>query len=39
MMQAGMFVPAKSFASEVCDGVFTHYKREEDATHGKRKVG
>jgi DNA mismatch repair ATPase MutS len=32
MMQAGMFVPAESFASEVCDGVFTHYKREEDVT-------
>ena len=31
MMQAGMFVSAKSFASEVCDGIFTHYKREEDA--------
>jgi DNA mismatch repair ATPase MutS len=30
MMQAGMFVPAESFSSEVCDGVFTHYKREED---------
>jgi DNA mismatch repair ATPase MutS len=30
MMQAGMFVSAESFASEVCDGVFTHYKREED---------
>ena len=32
MMQAGMFVSAKSFASEVCDGIFTHYKREEDAS-------
>jgi DNA mismatch repair ATPase MutS len=32
MMQAGMFVPAESFSSEVCDGVFTHYKREEDKT-------
>lgn len=30
MMQAGMFVSAESFASEVCDGIFTHYKREED---------
>jgi DNA mismatch repair ATPase MutS len=30
MMQAGMFVPAESFSSEVCDGIFTHYKREED---------
>jgi len=30
MMQAGMFVPADSFSSEVCESVFTHYKREED---------
>jgi DNA mismatch repair ATPase MutS len=30
MMQAGMFAPADSFAGEVCDGLFTHYKREED---------
>ncbi|MGD0024859.1 MAG: hypothetical protein ABSC37_09570, partial [Xanthobacteraceae bacterium] len=30
MMQAGMFVPAEAFSSEVCDGLFTHYKREED---------
>jgi DNA mismatch repair ATPase MutS len=27
-----MFVPAESFSSNVCDGLFTHYKREEDAT-------
>jgi hypothetical protein len=32
MMQAGMFVGADSFSSEVCDGLVTHYKREEDAT-------
>jgi DNA mismatch repair ATPase MutS len=32
MMQCGMFVPAESFSSNVCEGVFTHYKREEDAT-------
>jgi DNA mismatch repair ATPase MutS len=31
MMQAGMFVPAESFSSELCDGLYTHYKREEDA--------
>jgi DNA mismatch repair ATPase MutS len=31
MMQAGMFVSANSFTSEVCDGILTHYKREEDA--------
>jgi len=32
MMQAGMFVPAESCSSEVCDGIFTHYRREEDTT-------
>jgi len=31
MMQCGMFVPAESFCANVCDGLFTHYKREEDA--------
>ena len=32
MMQCGMFVPAESFSCNICDGVFTHYKREEDVT-------
>ena len=32
MMQSGMFVPADSFDSSVCDGLFTHYKREEDTS-------
>jgi len=32
MMQSGMFVGAQSFCASVCSGVFTHYKREEDAT-------
>jgi len=32
MMQCGMFVAAESFAGAVCDGLFTHFKREEDAT-------
>lgn len=31
LMQAGLFVPAESFAANICSGVFTHYKREEDA--------
>ncbi len=30
MMQAGMFVPAASFHASLCDGLFTHFKREED---------
>jgi DNA mismatch repair ATPase MutS len=32
MMQCGMFVPAESFCSNLCKGLFTHYKREEDAS-------
>jgi hypothetical protein len=32
MMQSGMFVPAESYEADVCDGLFTHYKREEDTT-------
>lgn len=31
MMQCGMFAPAESFSASVCDGLFTHYRREEDA--------
>lgn len=30
MMQCGMFVPAEAFCANLCDGLFTHYKREED---------
>jgi hypothetical protein len=32
MMQCGMFVPAQSFCANVCTGIFTHYKRQEDTT-------
>jgi len=32
MMQSGMFVAAAALRASVCPGVFTHYKREEDAT-------
>jgi hypothetical protein len=32
MMQSGMFVAAGSFAAELCGALFTHYKREEDAS-------
>jgi hypothetical protein len=32
MMQCGMFVPANSFFANVCSRLFTHYKREEDAS-------
>ena len=30
MMQCGMFVPAESFYANICDGLFTHFKRQED---------
>jgi adenosyl cobinamide kinase/adenosyl cobinamide phosphate guanylyltransferase len=32
MMQCGMFVPAEAFRADVRDHVFTHFRREEDAT-------
>jgi len=32
MMQSGMFVAAESFRADICRSLFTHYKREEDAT-------
>lgn len=32
MMQSGMFVPAEAFSASLCSSVFTHFKREEDAT-------
>lgn len=33
-----MFVPAESFRANVCHGVFTHFKREEDASMGSGKL-
>jgi hypothetical protein len=32
MMQCGMFVAAEAFHANVCRSMFTHFKREEDAT-------
>ncbi len=32
MMQCGMFVAAESFRFSLCQGLFTHFRREEDAT-------
>lgn len=32
MMQCGMFVPAEAFCANSCTNLFTHYKRQEDAT-------
>jgi len=31
MMQSGLFVCAKAFSANLCEGLYTHYKREEDA--------
>ncbi len=38
MMQAGMFVPAASFTANVSDGIFTHFKRREDASMERGKL-
>jgi hypothetical protein len=38
MMQSGMFVAADSFRAEVCTGVFSHYRREEDRTMTRGKL-
>lgn len=32
MMQSGMFVPSEDFSANLCQNLFTHYKREEDVT-------
>jgi len=38
MMQCGTFVPAEFFCANVCDALFTHYRREEDATMNSGKL-
>ena len=38
MMQSGMFVAAEAFQAEVCSGLFTHFRREEDATMTRGKL-
>jgi hypothetical protein len=38
MMQSGMFVAAQAYRGELCAGLFTHYKREEDATMTRGKL-
>lgn len=38
MMRAGMYVAADSFRANVCEDLFTHYKREEDATLASGKL-
>lgn len=38
MMQSGMFVGADSFSASVGQGLFTHFRREEDATMSSGKL-
>ncbi len=38
MMQAGMFVPAATYSADVAQGIFTHFKREEDASMSSGKL-
>jgi hypothetical protein len=38
MLQAGMFVPASAFEGSACSGLFTHFKREEDAEMERGKL-
>ena len=38
MMQCGMFVGAEAFSAGLCTALFTHYKREEDASMNRGKL-
>jgi hypothetical protein len=38
MMQCGMYAPADAYTSDICDGLFTHYKREEDPAMASGKL-
>ena len=38
MMQCGMFTPADSLSASICERLFTHYRREEDATMNSGKL-
>lgn len=38
MMQCGMFVGAEEYTGAMCPALFTHYKRQEDATMEKGKL-
>ncbi|MEA4924188.1 MAG: DNA mismatch repair protein MutS [Syntrophomonadaceae bacterium] len=38
MMQCGMFVPAGRYCASVCSGLFSHFKREEDADMNSGKL-
>ncbi|HBP5919952.1 DNA mismatch repair protein MutS [Pseudomonas aeruginosa] len=38
MLQCGLFVPAKRLRANLCDGLYTHYKREEDTSMKRGKL-
>ncbi|WP_275626747.1 DNA mismatch repair protein MutS [Pseudomonas sp. 273] len=38
MLQCGLFVPARQLRANLCDGLYTHYKREEDASMKRGKL-
>ncbi|REE97630.1 MutS-related protein [Thermomonospora umbrina] len=38
MMQSGMFVGARRFAASIAEGLFTHFKREEDRSMSSGKL-
>ncbi|MCO2278149.1 DNA mismatch repair protein MutS [Pseudomonas aeruginosa] len=38
MLQCGLFVPARRLRANLCDGLYTHYKREEDASMKRGKL-
>lgn len=38
MMQSGMFVTARALTASIADGVFTHFKREEDRSMSSGKL-
>lgn len=38
MMQCGMFVPAELFTANLCDFLFTHFRREEDISMNSGKL-
>jgi DNA mismatch repair ATPase MutS len=38
MLQGGMFAPAESFCANICNNLFSHYKRKEDASMNSGKL-
>jgi DNA mismatch repair ATPase MutS len=38
MMQCGMFAPARSLSADIYDGIYTHFRREEDSTMNSGKL-